>query len=40
MLLTKGELYHLIPFCPVEEIPKEVSEKRDLLVRYLEYPNV
>jgi predicted ATPase len=37
MLLTKGEFYRLAPFCPAEEIPKEVSEKLDMLVQYLEY---
>jgi hypothetical protein len=37
MLLTKGEFYRLVPFCPVEEIPKEVTEKLDMLVQYLEY---
>jgi AAA15 family ATPase/GTPase len=39
MLLTKGELYRLVPFCPAAEIPPEVSEKLDMLVQYLEYPN-
>ncbi|MDR1933353.1 MAG: hypothetical protein LBQ57_11110 [Spirochaetales bacterium] len=38
MLLTKGEFYRLVPFCPVEEIPDEVTEKLDLLARYLEVP--
>ena len=37
MLLTKGELYRLVPFCPVEEIPREVTEKLDMLVKYLDY---
>ena len=37
MLLTKGECYRLIPFCSIEEIPNEVSEKLDLLVEYLNY---
>jgi predicted ATPase len=39
LLLTKGEFYRLVPFCPVEEIPKEVSEKLDMLAAYLEYPD-
>ena len=38
MLLTKGEFYRLVPFCPMEDIPKEVSEKLDLLVKYLDFP--
>jgi ABC-type uncharacterized transport system ATPase subunit len=37
MLLTKGEFYNLIPFCPADEIPKEVSEKLDMLAEYLNY---
>ncbi|MDR2133517.1 MAG: AAA family ATPase [Treponema sp.] len=37
MLLAKGDLYRLVPFCPADEIPGEVSEKLDKLVRYLEY---
>jgi ABC-type lipoprotein export system ATPase subunit len=37
MLLTKGEFYRLVPFCPAEEIPKEVREKLNMLVQYLEY---
>jgi len=37
MLLTKGEFYRLISFCPVEEIPKEVTEKLDIVVKYLDY---
>jgi Fe-S cluster assembly ATPase SufC len=37
ILLKKGEFYRLIPFCPVEEIPREVYEKLDLLVNYLEF---
>jgi AAA15 family ATPase/GTPase len=36
MLLAKGEFYRLIPFCPIEDIPKEVSEKLDMLVTYLD----
>jgi len=36
-LLTKGEFYRLVPFCPAQEIPREVTEKLDLLVTYLEY---
>ncbi|MDR1586590.1 MAG: hypothetical protein LBS57_03955 [Treponema sp.] len=39
MLLAKGELYRLIPFCAASEIPAEVSKKLDMLVQYLEYPN-
>jgi hypothetical protein len=39
MLLTKGEFYRLVPFCPVNEIPHEVSEKLDMLVQYLECPD-
>jgi hypothetical protein len=39
VLLNKGEFYKLIPFCTVDEIPKEVHEKLDVLVEYLEYPN-
>jgi hypothetical protein len=38
MLLTKGEFYRLVPFCPVEEIPSEVTEKLDLLAQYLQPP--
>ncbi|MDR1894809.1 MAG: ATP-binding protein, partial [Spirochaetales bacterium] len=38
MLLTKGEFYRLVPFCPAAEIPKEVTEKLNLLAKYLEYP--
>jgi Fe-S cluster assembly ATPase SufC len=38
VLLNKGEFYRLVPFCPVDEIPAEVSEKLNILVRYLEYP--
>jgi AAA15 family ATPase/GTPase len=37
MLLTKGEFYRLIPFCQVEEIPEEVTEKLDIVVKYLDY---
>jgi hypothetical protein len=37
VLLKKREFYKLIPFCPVEEIPKEVYEKLDMLVTYLEF---
>jgi ABC-type cobalamin/Fe3+-siderophores transport system ATPase subunit len=37
MVLTKGELYRLVPFCPPSDIPPEVAEKLDLLVKYLEY---
>jgi Fe-S cluster assembly ATPase SufC len=40
MLLTKGEFYRLVPFCPVDAIPREVSEKLDLLAAYLEYSGV
>jgi Fe-S cluster assembly ATPase SufC len=40
MLLTKGEFCRLVPFCPAEEIPNEVSEKLDMLVQYLEYEDV
>jgi hypothetical protein len=36
-LLTKSEFYRLVPFCPAQEIPQEVTEKLDLLVTYLEY---
>jgi hypothetical protein len=39
VLLKKREFYKLIPFCPVEEIPKEVYEKLDILVKYLEFPD-
>jgi hypothetical protein len=39
MLLAKGEFYRLVSFCPAEEIPKEVTEKLDMLAQYLEYPN-
>jgi predicted ATPase len=39
MMLTKGEFYRLVPFCPAEEIPQEVSEKLDMLAAYLEYPD-
>jgi hypothetical protein len=37
ILLSKGEFYRLVTFCVVEEIPNEVSEKLDLLVKYLDY---
>jgi energy-coupling factor transporter ATP-binding protein EcfA2 len=37
VLLKKREFYKLIPFCPVNEISKEVYEKLDILVNYLEY---
>jgi len=37
VLLTKGEFYRLVPYCPVDEIPKEVHEKLDLLAGYLDY---
>jgi hypothetical protein len=37
MLLTKGEFYCLVPFCQAAEIPKEISEKLDMLVKYLDY---
>jgi AAA15 family ATPase/GTPase len=37
ILLSKGEFYRLVTFCPVEEIPNEVSEKLGLLARYLDY---
>ncbi|MDR0718410.1 MAG: AAA family ATPase [Treponema sp.] len=37
ILLAKGEFYRLVPFCPAEEIPKEVPEKLDMLVQYLEF---
>jgi Fe-S cluster assembly ATPase SufC len=37
MLLTKGEFYQLVPFCQANEIPREVIEKLDMLVKYLEY---
>jgi hypothetical protein len=36
-LLAKGEFYRLVPLCNAEEIPKEVTEKLDRLVEYLEY---
>jgi ABC-type cobalamin/Fe3+-siderophores transport system ATPase subunit len=39
MLLTKGELYRLVPFCKAHEIPQEVTEKLDLIAQYLEYQN-
>jgi ABC-type cobalamin/Fe3+-siderophores transport system ATPase subunit len=39
MLLTKGEFYRLVPFCPADEIPDEVCEKLDCIVKYLEYPD-
>jgi Fe-S cluster assembly ATPase SufC len=35
VLLTKGDYYRLIPFCPEKEIPAEVKEKLDCLVKYL-----
>jgi hypothetical protein len=38
--LTKGEFCRLVPLCAAEEIPKEVSEKLDMLVQYLEYSDV
>ena len=38
MLLTKGEFYRLVPFCPREAVPREVTEKLDRLAAYLEYP--
>jgi hypothetical protein len=37
ILLTKGEFYRLVSFCPEKEIPKEVPEKLNMLVKYLEY---
>jgi hypothetical protein len=40
MMLTKSEFYRLVPFCPVEEIPQEVSEKLDRLVECLEYTGI
>jgi hypothetical protein len=39
VVLKKREFYKLIPFCPVVEIPKEVYEKLDMLVKYLELPD-
>ncbi|MDR0668848.1 MAG: AAA family ATPase [Treponema sp.] len=38
MLLTKGEFYRLVAFCPRETIPGEVTEKLDLIAVRLEYP--
>lgn len=35
VLLNKGEFYRLVPFCLPQEIPAEVKEKLDLLVKYL-----
>ena len=35
VLLNKREFYRLVPYCPMEEIPPEVVEKLDLLVKYL-----
>lgn len=37
VLLNKGEFYRLIEFTPRDDIPKEVSEKLDLLVKYLHW---
>ncbi|MDR0709992.1 MAG: hypothetical protein LBF77_08000 [Spirochaetaceae bacterium] len=37
MALTKGEFYRLVPFCQADGIPREVIEKLDMLVKYLEY---
>jgi ABC-type iron transport system FetAB ATPase subunit len=37
ILLAKGEFYRLVSFCPEKEIPKEVPEKLNMLVKYLEY---
>jgi predicted ATPase len=37
VLLNKGEFYQLIEYVPEEDIPKEVSEKLDLLVKYLQW---
>jgi AAA15 family ATPase/GTPase len=37
ILLKKREFHKLIPFCPINEIPKEVYEKFDMLVKYLEF---
>jgi len=37
VLLNKGEFYRLIEFTPKDDIPKEVSEKLDLLVKYLHW---
>ncbi len=37
VLLNKGEFYRLIKFTPKDDIPKEVSEKLDLLVKYLHW---
>jgi AAA15 family ATPase/GTPase len=39
MLLVKGEFYRLVPFCPVDEIPEEVREKLDLIVKYIGTPD-
>lgn len=36
MLLKKGELYRLIPFCPAERIAAEVQEKLDALFNLLQ----
>jgi predicted ATPase len=36
MLLTKGEFYQLVSYCPIGEIPQEVMEKLDTLVKYLD----
>jgi Fe-S cluster assembly ATPase SufC len=40
ILLAKGEFYQLVLFCPADEIPPEVTEKLDMLVRYLDCPTV
>ncbi|HUW62624.1 MAG TPA: ATP-binding protein [Candidatus Bathyarchaeia archaeon] len=39
VLLNKGEYYKLVEFVTASEISKEVSEKLDKLVEYLELPN-
>jgi predicted ATPase len=37
MLLTKGEFYRLVSFCPAEELAGEVLEKLDALAQHLDY---
>ena len=36
ILLNKGNFYKLIDYCPRKELPDEIHEKLDILVRFLE----
>jgi len=37
-LLNKGEFFRLVEYVSPNEIPKEVSERLDVLVKYLQFP--